>query len=593
MSQADTRTYYNLLDEPWIRCVMVDGTVNEYGLLQLNNHINEIKDIVVPDITGNYSPLHELALHRFLFLIYNRAFYKNEISYIPLEHDFTKEECQIVENYLLEYRDRFYIEHPKTPFMQTPVSVSYDLVCKKVDAGVLSAKKRNQFNACQKQMAKFVASIPGIPSPNAIESNNMIGYSRLDSEMHIEYFKKNNIQFANGKPKPSDLIGSFAECYKMTHREVAYHLLYLNSFALCPGGEACDGIASKPSFFGLIYGDTLAKTIHYNLWDFEDLENQPELAGAPMWEHEIYWETNPNIPRTYSATFIYQINRQYTFFPSRLCVFLFDDDNKSNRLIYTTLNHKEELKGDDGKCGYTDLYLTGLHDMNAIMQWSSEDGWYPTPYEDKQEFQNFMTLLSCLCLQDASDPSATPVNFFPQLQTYKNKASCENVTPCAKIRFYVRSFEPSKKTIKTTYRFDDTNITQFLNISANSTQYVKKYINTMSQKTTGLFALIDKCVEQYYKLLHNGNKVQKKDINLLANSIKQSLADFAINDGLKNLYKTINSQQNVKESVEKLQRQLYAKTRSIIFEKCNENILCASKAYVDSFQSKQKEVQGI
>ena len=58
--------HFDLVNEPWIPCVRVDGTVEELGLRRVLEQAQEIKEIVDP------SPLVTASLHRLLLAILHR-----------------------------------------------------------------------------------------------------------------------------------------------------------------------------------------------------------------------------------------------------------------------------------------------------------------------------------------------------------------------------------------------------------------------------------------------------------------------------------------------------------------------------------------
>jgi CRISPR system Cascade subunit CasA len=124
---------FNLLDEPWIR-VLTDELV--------------VKEVSVKDILGNAHsyrqlagemPTMDIAIMRFLLAIVETVFYRYSLNgeYYELteENDCEPEDAmerwkeywneghfnkEIFENYLEEYRERFWLFHPETPFFQVP-----------------------------------------------------------------------------------------------------------------------------------------------------------------------------------------------------------------------------------------------------------------------------------------------------------------------------------------------------------------------------------------------------------------------------------------------------------------------------------------
>jgi CRISPR system Cascade subunit CasA len=105
---------YNLIDQPWITCLMKDGSVREVGIHECLARAPDIAEITDP------SPLIVVSLHRLLLAILHRNFG-------PEDHATWGElwgkghwDTRVVDAYLEEWRDRFDLLHPDRPFYQTP-----------------------------------------------------------------------------------------------------------------------------------------------------------------------------------------------------------------------------------------------------------------------------------------------------------------------------------------------------------------------------------------------------------------------------------------------------------------------------------------
>lgn len=134
---------YNLLYEPWIKVMDQRLTVSELSLIDVLRNSHKIKAL------AGDTPLQNFAVERLLLAIAITIFYKYDENgkYALLNDD---EECDfdeseeveelvmsrwssyyklgkfpdgIVEEYLKQFEDRFWLFHPETPFYQVPSSV--------------------------------------------------------------------------------------------------------------------------------------------------------------------------------------------------------------------------------------------------------------------------------------------------------------------------------------------------------------------------------------------------------------------------------------------------------------------------------------
>lgn len=113
---------FNLVDEPWIRCLMVDGTVTELGIRDTFRRSRAIRRL------SNEIPTQDYAILRLLTVILGRAAVLDEAQ-TALESGnpsswwrrLLGEESLLTsftDHYLGEFHDRFWLRHPTQPFMQ-------------------------------------------------------------------------------------------------------------------------------------------------------------------------------------------------------------------------------------------------------------------------------------------------------------------------------------------------------------------------------------------------------------------------------------------------------------------------------------------
>ncbi len=104
---------FNLIDQPWIPCVRLDGRVEELGLMDTLLQAHQLQGL------GGDSPLVTAALYRLLLAILYRAVG-------PPPHDEAWEKlwragrwnAERIGPYLERWRDRFDLFHPEHPFYQ-------------------------------------------------------------------------------------------------------------------------------------------------------------------------------------------------------------------------------------------------------------------------------------------------------------------------------------------------------------------------------------------------------------------------------------------------------------------------------------------
>lgn len=104
---------YNLLDEPWIPCILSNGKRIELGIRELFTRAQEIRAVDDP------SPLTTIALHRLLLAILYRVF---QVKGVPEWKKLWKNgwDLDLLNGYLSKHEKAFNLFDPDRPFMQNP-----------------------------------------------------------------------------------------------------------------------------------------------------------------------------------------------------------------------------------------------------------------------------------------------------------------------------------------------------------------------------------------------------------------------------------------------------------------------------------------
>lgn len=105
---------FNLIDEPWIPCIDLQGKRVEYGIKETLLKAHELQEIV------DDSPLVTVSIHRMLLAILYRAFEgpTNIADWRKLWEAGQFASDGPVTTYLDKWRDRFFLFHDTHPFMQ-------------------------------------------------------------------------------------------------------------------------------------------------------------------------------------------------------------------------------------------------------------------------------------------------------------------------------------------------------------------------------------------------------------------------------------------------------------------------------------------
>lgn len=105
---------FNLIEQKWIPCIMLDGALNELGLLETLVKAHEIREIFDP------SPLITASMHRLLLAILHRIFGPHTIDEWKTLWDAYHFDQVKLKAYFhnIKWYDRFDLFHEKYPFYQ-------------------------------------------------------------------------------------------------------------------------------------------------------------------------------------------------------------------------------------------------------------------------------------------------------------------------------------------------------------------------------------------------------------------------------------------------------------------------------------------
>ncbi len=247
---------FNLLHEPWIRVMKKDGGITEVSLLDLYRRVSELRRL------AGELPTQDMAVLRLLLAILHAIFESIDVNgnFVPFDSpedalirwkslwDMGSFPINIIEKYLLNYEDRFYLFHPEHPFFQVPE-------LKK--AGYYLAEKLN-----------------GVLS---------------ESENKIRLFPKRT-----GESKSA-----------LSYSEAARWLIHINSFDDVSGSGKGRGETKRAKYelgwlakLGLITaeGNDLFQTLLLNLIFLKDGSNELWGEAKPIWEEEVRIEESSIIP---------------------------------------------------------------------------------------------------------------------------------------------------------------------------------------------------------------------------------------------------------------------------------------------------------
>jgi CRISPR system Cascade subunit CasA len=268
---------YNLLHEKWILAADFENKVEMFSILEIFKKAHKLKNL------AGELPTQDIAILRLLLSVLHTVFYRcspnGEENELESQQEATERWRELweagelphslIEEYLISYENRFYLFHPKYPFMQV-----------KSENGFWTSDGK-KIAVSEKELNYFVGEIA--------ESGN---------KENLFLSRKRNSEL------PCD--------------EAARWLIHLNSFDLSPSGRPPNNEVKIKGYgsawlanLGLVYlqGETLFETMMLNLVlgpeDEDDYWDE-----KPMWEDET--EIDGSILQTIDVPLPRTLNKLYS-----------------------------------------------------------------------------------------------------------------------------------------------------------------------------------------------------------------------------------------------------------------------------------------
>lgn len=256
--------HYNLMTEPWIEVIDLQGNRKLMGIKQCLKEAHLLKDIAVPVLYAQRAYIYQYLTIELLSTIVMAAYYKPETRFAATRAKYLAELARSLDTpeinaYIQKYADRFDLCDKERPFLQD-ITLS-DSLQQNYAAAVKVKDKRRQYD--------YIALI----NPLAPGKNNKVAGS----------IRNTYVDFGEG-------MYSYLAPYVMSGREFAYAVLYHNSFCHSPcGAQYKAGLRANSSLYGSMYGKTLAETIAANCITLERSQRPNEddedvCFDAPVWE---------------------------------------------------------------------------------------------------------------------------------------------------------------------------------------------------------------------------------------------------------------------------------------------------------------------
>ncbi len=304
---------FNLIDEPWIPCIDVQGRGVEYGIRDTLLKAHELREIC------DDSPLVTVAIHRLLLAILYRAHegptdmsgWKEWIKVRSFEND------PKIDDYLENWKDRFFLFDEKHPFMQV---VGLDLNEYKSDKNIKKDKSDG--------MMRLVKEAPD-------KKGRILFDHRMGTE-RPEYEPKQIAKMILSAQSFSGTGNASAGKITQNGKDKVIEPKYCQ-FAPCVKGLLL-----------WLQGETLFQTLHLNLVPHDYVAND-----KPSWEDESIIDaaiSSWGNPHMFTGTaqrfaplcrFIRIIDRKQMFFTNGLKTKLDSDDPMK---VYSRPNDKSEYR---------------------------------------------------------------------------------------------------------------------------------------------------------------------------------------------------------------------------------------------------------
>lgn len=519
---------YNLLYEPWIECHLVDDSICHCGLLDFNVNINKISYVRIPLIAGSNFPFYELAFWRFIHVLYSSALMVEDDRDCTI--GFSDEEINAVAEYLRKWEHKFNLMDDEYPFMQ----------CTKKD------RERANITATPDEKG-FVTSFVHLPSENALNTKNLLGYDFRHSGICIDFETE----------KTKDIIVKLASHYALSPKEAIYHLLYLCAFAQCAGQSGCSTISQAPDLYILLQAPTVGQSVKMNL--IPSKKKRP-----PIWEKDgifSYYERNL---LTQKVNYL-----EYAFYPSRFCLFDWDDNNTTSRLLYAP--HAFSIDNTSSKqiCKEDAAIFYKKHDRDALIDHKGLD---EAPDDMERNFsikynrvENWLTMLMSIII---NDNGALHSDIAPRaIKEIINEDL--DIPENIKIVMYGRKTDIKKGVYYYVERMEE-NIRSKILRSDIARLYLNKYIrHVRAQFRTALLV-----VNKFYKLRDKQNAHQENKVPF----ISQCISTYA-RKRLQDVYAALENEETVEEGMKIILTDISLFTKNTIFSMLSEDVLTAARAY--------------
>lgn len=229
---------FNLLDEKWIRVLHGDGSQGECSLREIFVKAHEIKAL------AGELPTQDIAILRLLLAVLHSVFGRYDVdgSSAPLNEDEAEPEdaldrwqklwelghfpAEMIVSYLEQYRDRFWLFHPKAPFYQVPeMAKCTKYTASKLNGELLESNNKvrifSQRTGAHKSVLTFAEAARWLVHTNAFDDTS--GKPTRDPNR------------VKGLPSPgASWLGKLGLVYASA--ETLYETMLLN-FVMLPNGE--------------------------------------------------------------------------------------------------------------------------------------------------------------------------------------------------------------------------------------------------------------------------------------------------------------------------------------------------------------------
>lgn len=281
---------FNLIDEPWVPCLQIDGTAVELGIRDTLLHAHELREI-----RGD-TPLETAALHRLLLAILHRVFGPGE----PTEWKQLWKQGQIaavpLDEYLLDpdIVRHFDLFDRLTPFYQPRRVVPSE----NEGATTLRSEKRKGKQSLQDMLVRMSDSV----------ASDVKKIPMTSFVLHAA--SGNNATLFDHNTEAMGLC--------LTPAQAARALLVSHLFGLGGTSSTSENFEDGPGAKGILflgYGDDLFQTLMLNLVQYQEDSPlpAPNNDDRPAWEMNDPFLPNRSQPRGYLDYLTWHSRRVWLF----------------------------------------------------------------------------------------------------------------------------------------------------------------------------------------------------------------------------------------------------------------------------------------